>query len=144
MSYRMEHDSLGTKALSDDAYYGIQTLRAVENFDITGVKIGTFPHLVRALAEIKKACAHANMDLNILERPIGEAISRACDDLLHGKYHDQFVVDAVQGGAGTSTNMNANEVIANVALQYLGRPKGDYALCHPNDHVKRSTPSSPT
>jgi aspartate ammonia-lyase len=132
---RLEHDSLGSREIPCDAFFGIQTQRAVENFPITGVTIGTFPHLIRALALVKKAAAHANMELGILPQNTGEAISRACDDLLQNKYHDHFVVDVIQGGAGTSTNMNANEVIANVALGYLGKEKGDYAACHPNDHV---------
>ncbi len=132
---RIEHDSLGSREIPEHAYYGIQTQRAVENFPITGVTIGTLPHLIRALALVKKAAAHANMDLGILAPDIGQVICRACDDLLSNKYHDQFVVDVIQGGAGTSTNMNANEVIANVALEYLGCAKGDYARCHPNDHV---------
>jgi aspartate ammonia-lyase len=132
---RIEHDSLGSREIPEHAYYGIQTQRAVENFPITGVTIGTLPHLIRALALVKKAAAHANMDLGILAPDVGQAICRACDDLLSNKYHDQFVVDVIQGGAGTSTNMNANEVIANVALEYLGCAKGDYARCHPNDHV---------
>jgi len=135
---RSEHDSLGTQEIPLDAYYGIQTQRAVENFRITGVTIGTFPHLIRALALIKKAAAHANMDLDILEKPIGEAISQACDALLANEHHDQFVVDVIQGGAGTSTNMNANEVIANLALELMGHDKGQYEHCHPNDHVNLS------
>ncbi len=135
---RLEHDSLGSRELPADAWYGIQTLRAIENFPITGVRIGTFPHLIRALALVKKAAAHANMDLGILPHDVGNAISRACDDLLQNRWHDQFPVDVLQGGAGTSTNMNANEVIANVALLYLGHPKGAYQHCHPNDHVNLS------
>lgn len=135
---RIEHDSLGSREIPSHAYYGIQTQRAVENFPITGVTIGTLPHLIRALALVKKAAARANMDLGILPKDIGQAICRACDDLIGDKYHDQFVVDVIQGGAGTSTNMNANEVIANLALEYLGHEKGDYAHCHPNDHVNLS------
>ncbi len=135
---RIEKDSLGTKEIPAGAYYGVQTQRAVENFPITGIQIGSFPNVVRALALVKKAAAHANMDLGILPKEIGNAISRACDELLEGKYHDQFVVDVIQGGAGTSTNMNANEVIANVALEFLGKAKGEYAFCHPNDHVNLS------
>ena len=135
---RTEHDSLGERQIPVDAYYGIQTQRAVENFRITGVTIGTFPHLIRALALIKKAAAHANMDLGILDRTVGEAISRACDELLDNRHHDQFVVDVIQGGAGTSTHMNANEVIANIALGLLGHPRGAYEFCHPNDHVNLS------
>ena len=135
---RLEHDSLGEREIPADAYYGIQTRRAVENFRITGVTIGAFPHLIRALALIKKAAAHANMDLGILERDVGEAISRACDDLLDNRHHDQFVVDVMQGGAGTSTHMNANEVIANLALEHMGHARGQYERCHPNDHVNLS------
>ena len=135
---RVEHDSLGTKEIPAHAYYGIQTQRAVENFAITGLAISSFPHFIRALALIKKACAHANVDLGIMPRPIGEAISSACEEIIAGKLHDQFVVDVIQGGAGTSSNMNANEVIANRALELLGRPRGDYAACHPNDHVNLS------
>ncbi len=136
--FRVEHDSLGSLPIPASAYYGIQTQRAIENFAISGVAIGTFPHLIRALAVIKKAAAQANAELGILPPPIAAAIERACDDLLAGRFHDQFPVDAVQGGAGTSTNMNANEVIANLALEHLGRAKGDYAFCHPNDHVNLS------
>jgi len=135
---RLEHDSLGACEIPSDACYGIQTQRAVDNFPITGVTIGTFPHLIRALALVKKASSHANMELDILDAQIGAAISCACDDLLENKYHDQFVVDVIQGGAGTSTNMNANEVIANIALGYLGKERGDYGACHPNDHVNLS------
>jgi len=137
-SFRIESDSLGSKEISTDAYYGIQTKRAMENFPITGVTIGAFPHLIRALALVKKASAYANMDLGILDPELGKAISQACDDVLNGKHHDQFTVDVYQGGAGTSTNMNANEVIANLALEYLGHTKGEYQYCHPNDHVNLS------
>ena len=135
---RVEEDSLGSKKIPAGAYYGIHTVRAVENFRITGVKVGSFPHLIRALALTKKAAAHANMDLDILDEEVGEAISQACDDLLENKHHNQFVVDVIQGGAGTSTNMNANEVIANLALERLGHGKGEYEHCHPNDHVNLS------
>jgi aspartate ammonia-lyase len=135
---RLERDSLGSREIPAHAYYGIQTVRAVENFQITGVTISTLPHVIRALAMVKKAAAHANVDLGMLPPLIGEAISHACDELLDGRYHDQFPVDVFQGGAGTSTNMNANEVIANVALEYLDYHKGDYQHCHPNDHVNLS------
>ncbi len=137
-AFRREHDSLGNRDIPASAYFGIQTQRAIDNFPITGIPIGQFPHLIRALALVKKAAAHANMDLGILPRPIGEAIAAACDELVAGKYHDQFPVDVLQGGAGTSTNMNANEVIANLALERLGHAKGEYAACHPNDHVNLS------
>ncbi len=137
-NFRLEHDSLGQKEIPSNAYYGIQTLRAIENFPITGRVIGEHPQLIRALALIKKAAAHANVDLGIMPKKIGDAISRACDDLIAGKFHDQFPVDIIQGGAGTSTNMAANEVIANRALELMGLAKGDYAACHPNDHVNLS------
>lgn len=136
--FRVEHDSLGSLPIPASAYYGVQTQRALENFAISGVAIGTFPHLIRALALIKKAAAQANAELGILERSIAAAIEHACDDLLQGRFHDQFPVDAIQGGAGTSTNMNANEVIANLALEHLGHAKGEYQFCHPNDHVNLS------
>ncbi len=136
--YRIEKDSLGTKEIPAHAYYGIHTQRAIENFPITGVRISSFPHIIRALALVKKACAYANVDLGILEKKVGEAISIACDELLANKFHDQFPVDAIQGGAGTSTNMNANEVIANIALEKLGFAMGEYDHCHPNDHVNLS------
>jgi aspartate ammonia-lyase len=135
---RTEKDSLGSREIPADALYGIQTVRAAENFHISGVKMSRFPHVIRGLAVVKKASAIANRELDILEISICEAICRACDDLLGGKHHDQFIVDAIQGGAGTSTNMNANEVIANLALGYLGKKPGEYAFCHPNDHVNLS------
>ncbi len=135
---RIEQDSLGTKEIPAMALYGIQTKRALENFPITGIPISTFPHLIRALSLIKKAAAHANMELGILDKTIGRAISDACDELLNNHHHQHFVVDVIQGGAGTSTNMNANEVIANIALDKLGRPLGNYEYCHPNDHVNLS------
>ncbi|MAT40263.1 MAG: aspartate ammonia-lyase [Ectothiorhodospiraceae bacterium] len=135
---RIEKDSLGSMEVPSNAYYGIQTQRALLNFPISGMGISQFPHLLRALALVKKASAHANMEMKILPVEIGEAISHACDDVLQGDYHDQFIVDVFQGGAGTSTNMNANEVIANIALEYLGKQKGEYQYCHPNDHVNLS------
>src|SRR5262249_25653450 len=117
------------------AYWGIHTKRAVENFPITGVPVGHFPELVQALATVKKAAARANRKLGHLSREKAEAIERACDVIIGGRHHDQFVVDAIQGGAGTSTNMNANEVIPNVALELMDRKKGDYAALHPNNDV---------
>ncbi len=133
---RREHDLLGELDVPADAYWGIHTLRAVTNFPITGVPIGHFPELVRALVLVKQAAARANRRLGYLSQEKFDAIERACDLIAkEGRYHDQFVVDAVQGGAGTSTNMNTNEVIANVGLELLGRPKGDYATLHPNDDV---------
>jgi aspartate ammonia-lyase len=135
---RLEHDLLGEAAVPESAYWGIHTMRAVENFPITGVPVGHFPELVQALAMVKKAAARANRKLGHLPRDKAETIERACDALITGRHHDQFVVDAIQGGAGTSTNMNANEVIANVALELTGRRKGDYAALHPNNDVNMS------
>jgi aspartate ammonia-lyase len=133
---RREHDLLGELDVPADAYWGIHTLRAVTNFPITGVPVGHFPELVRALVLVKQAAARANHRLGYLSTEKSDAIERACDLIAkEGRFHDQFVVDAVQGGAGTSTNMNTNEVIANVALELLGRPKGDYGRLHPNDDV---------
>jgi aspartate ammonia-lyase len=135
---RTEHDLLGERQLSVDLYYGVQTLRATENFPITGIPIGQYPHLLRALAAVKEAAALANRELGLLPEEITDAIVRACREIRDGRLHEQFVVDVVQGGAGTSTNMNANEVIANRALELLGHRKGEYAFCHPNDHVNLS------
>jgi aspartate ammonia-lyase len=133
---RREHDLLGERDVPADAYWGVHTLRAVENFPITGVPIGHFPELVRALVLVKQAAARANRRLGNLSPEKAEAIERACSLIAeNGRFHDQFVVDAVQGGAGTSTNMNTNEVVANVALELMGRAKGDYAALHPNDDV---------
>jgi aspartate ammonia-lyase len=116
----------------------VHTARAVENFPISGQLIGQVPDLVNALAFVKLACARANQELGVLDAERAGAIERACQDLLAGQLHDQFIVDLIQGGAGTSTNMNANEVIANRALEHLGAAKGDYARLHPNDHVNAS------
>jgi len=135
---RTEHDLLGEKAVPDGAYYGIQTLRALENYDITGIPLSHFPGFVKALAMVKKAAALANRKLGDLDPTVGEAIGRACDEIIAGNLHGQFVVDMIQGGAGTSTNMNANEVIANRALEIYGRSRGDYATIHPNNHVNQS------
>lgn len=135
---RLEHDFLGERLLPADTYYGIQTYRAIENFNISGVPIASFPELIRALAQVKKASALANMHFGTLPQNIGEAICTACDEIIAGKLHDQFPVDCIQGGAGTSTNMNANEVIANRALELMGHDKGEYEFCHPNNHVNCS------
>jgi aspartate ammonia-lyase len=136
--FRNEHDLIGDKALPTDAYYGIQTLRALENFPISGVPISFRPELVDALAMVKMAAAHANEELGQLPPPLAEAIAGACREILAGQWHEHFVVDLIQGGAGTSTNMNANEVIANRALELLGYRKGQYEHCHPNNHVNLS------
>jgi aspartate ammonia-lyase len=135
MAYRIEKDFLGEKRIPDDAYYGIQTLRGKENFHITGMPVSGEPHFVRAFGYVKKAAALANRDLGVLDRRIADAIAAACDRLIAGELLEQFVTDFIQGGAGTSTNMNANEVIANLALEQLGHRKGDYHIVNPNDHV---------
>jgi len=135
---RLEHDLLGEKQIPDEAYYGIQTQRALENFQISGVKLYFFPELIEALAEVKLAAALANHELGFLPTPIKDAIEGACREIMAGRWHEQFQVDMIQGGAGTSTNMNANEVIANRALELMGHKKGEYQHCHPNDHVNLS------
>jgi aspartate ammonia-lyase len=135
---RREHDSLGEREVPNHAYYGVQTIRAKENFPFSGIRLFQYEHFVRALACVKKAAALANAELGVLDPPLARAIANACDEILAGKLHDQFIVDMIQGGAGTSTNMNANEVIANRALELLGHVKGDYQYCHPNDHVNCS------
>ncbi|HOJ04161.1 MAG TPA: aspartate ammonia-lyase [Bacteroidota bacterium] len=135
---RMEHDLLGDREVPAERYYGIQTLRAIENFTISGVPLSFFPALIEALAMVKMAAAKANFDLGLLSRPITEAIVQASQDIINGRLHGHFAVDMIQGGAGTSTNMNANEVIANRALEILGYDKGEYKYCHPNNHVNLS------
>ncbi len=132
-AYRKEQDSIGSKRIPADAYYGVQSLRAMENFSITGRRL--HPEMINSLARLKKACAMANGAAGVMDLRIATAIERACDLIMDGKFHDQFIVDPIQGGAGTSMNMNANEVIANVAIELLGGQKGDYSLVHPNDHV---------
>ena len=138
MATRKEHDFIGELEIDDNVYYGIQTLRAVENFNISHEKLSDFPGFIKAFAQVKKAAALANFELDLINEEIKTAICFACDQLISGKYIDQFVVDMIQGGAGTSTNMNANEVIANIALEFLGHKKGEYSFCHPNDHVNLS------
>ncbi|MEI2416452.1 aspartate ammonia-lyase [Orrella sp. JC864] len=135
---RIEHDLLGEREVPAQAYWGIHTLRALENYRISGRAIGTYPQLVRALALVKRAAARANQQLGQLDARRAQAIAAACADIEAGRLHDQFVVDVIQGGAGTSTNMNANEVIANLALEKLGRPRGEYAAVHPLNHVNMS------
>lgn len=132
---RNEHDLLGDRAVPAAAYWGVHTLRAIENFPISGQTVATAPDLVNALAAIKQAAALANRDLGLLDPVLAAAIVAACEEIRAGALHDQFVVDLIQGGAGTSTNMNANEVIANRALELLGAARGDYARLHPNEHV---------
>ncbi|WP_104695233.1 aspartate ammonia-lyase [Helicobacter salomonis] len=138
MATRKEHDFIGEMEIDDSVYYGIQTMRAVENFNITHDRLLNYPIFIRSFAQVKKAAALANAELGLIEIKIKDAICHACDKIIDGEYQDQFVVDMIQGGAGTSTNMNMNEVIANVALEYLGHKKGEYQYCHPNDHVNRS------
>jgi len=135
---RLEHDSLGEVAVPADAYYGVQTRRALDNFHISGITMSHYPRLINALAYVKMAAAEANASLGLLEEDKSRAISRACEEILDGKLHDQFVVDVVQGGAGTSANMNANEVVCNRALELLGYTKGDYEHLHPLNHVNMS------
>lgn len=138
MAQRREHDFLGEKEIPKDVYYGIQTLRAIENFHITGIQMKSEPIFVQALGYVKKAAAQANADLGALDKGIADAIVKASDRLINGEFLDQFPTDLIQGGAGTSVNMNANEVIANVALEMMGKEKGDYDFCHPNNHVNCS------
>jgi aspartate ammonia-lyase len=135
---RHEHDLLGEREVPFEHYYGIQTMRALENFNITGVTIGHYPSIIKALAQVKSASAKANYELGLIPENMKKAIVRACEELKNGKFHVHFVVDMVQGGAGTSTNMNANEVIANRALELMGYEKGQYEHCHPNEHVNMS------
>lgn len=135
---RTEHDLLGERNVPHESYYGIQTLRALENFNIIGITLNFFPVLIEALAMVKMAAAKANYDLGLLSKPVADAIIQACNEIINRKLQSQFVVDMIQGGAGTSTNMNANEVIANRALEILGYEKGEYKYCHPNNHVNLS------
>ncbi|RYL93026.1 aspartate ammonia-lyase [Sporolactobacillus sp. THM7-4] len=139
---RTEHDFLGSREVPANAYYGIQTLRAVENFPITGYRI--HEELIKAFAIVKKAAALANMDAGLLNPDIGRAIAGAAQEVIEGKWHDQFIVDPIQGGAGTSVNMNANEVIANRALELIGKVKGDYTSINPNSHVNMSQSTNDT
>jgi aspartate ammonia-lyase len=132
---RIEHDLLGDREVPDDAYYGVHTLRAKENFQITGTTISAYPDLIGALASVKQAAAEANTELGLLAPELRDAIVAACREVRRGSLHDQFVVDVIQGGAGTSTNMNANEVICNRALEILGHQRGEYKYLHPNEHV---------
>ncbi|MCK5520517.1 MAG: cyclic nucleotide-binding domain-containing protein, partial [Candidatus Marinimicrobia bacterium] len=136
--YRVEHDLLGDRQVPMDALYGVQTLRALENFPITNEHIGVYPSLIRALAMVKKACALSNRDLKLLDEDIAKVIIQACDEIIDGAHSEHFVVDVMQGGAGTSTNMNANEVICNRALELMGKKRGEYKFIHPNNHVNLS------
>ena len=135
---RTEHDLLGSRDVPSEAYYGIQTLRAIENFAISGVELREFPTLIAGIAAVKEAAAEANRDLGLLSAPVAQAIIDACREIRDGKYHGDFLVDMIQGGAGTSTNMNANEVIANRALELMGHDRGSYDIISPNSHVNLS------
>lgn len=135
MNTRTERDFLGERQIPADAYYGVQTQRGMDNFRITGVPMSAEPEFVRAFGYVKKAAALANRDLGVLDAAIANAIVAACDKLIAGEMREQFLTDFIQGGAGTSTNMNANEVIANLALEHLGHAKGEYQFVNPNDHV---------
>jgi aspartate ammonia-lyase len=135
---RLEHDLLGEKAVPADAYYGVQTARGLENFDISGVQLRLYPDLIKAFAMVKMAAARANFECDQFGKEVLTAIEGACREIIDGKLHDQFRLDVFQGGAGTSTNMNANEVIANRALELMGHRKGEYKYCDPHDHVNAS------
>ena len=135
---RVEHDLLGQRELPAEALYGIQTLRGMENFSISAFHLSQYPQFINGLAYTKQAAADANHQLGLLTDEQYEAVVAACQDILAGKYHDQFPVDMIQGGAGTSTNMNANEVIANIALLKMGHQPGEYQYCSPHDHINRS------
>jgi len=141
---RTEHDFLGDREIPNDKYYGIQTLRAIENFQITGIPISHSTEFIQAFAMVKKACAQTNEDLNVLDPKISSVIQKAADAIINGELIDQFPIDQIQGGAGTSTNMNVNEVIANKALEFLGFAKGTYEVIHPNNHVNCSQSTNDT
>ncbi len=136
--HRIEHDLIGERAVPADAYYGIHTLRALENFPITGIPLSVHRELIVALASVKQAAALANRELGLIEKRKTTAIVRACEEIRDGRLHEQFVVDPIQGGAGTSSNMNANEVIANRGLELLGHARGEYEHLHPLEDVNRS------
>lgn len=137
-NFRNESDLLGTLQVPLNAYYGVQTQRAIDNFKISGQHLSSYPHFIAALGMVKKAAAKTNYELGLLEENLYQKIAETCDELIAGKYHDQFPIDMIQGGAGTSVNMNANEVIANIVLEKLGKEKGDYQFCSPNDHINLS------
>jgi len=132
---RTEHDLLGDKKIPDTAYYGVQTMRAIENFPISGVKTNFYPDYVRAYAMVKMAAARANTQVGRMKKEKLYDIERACQAVIDGKYHDEFVTDLYQGGAGTSANMNANEVLANIALEMGGHKKGEYTIVEPHDDL---------
>ncbi|MGA9211642.1 aspartate ammonia-lyase [Kaistella sp.] len=136
--FRNESDLLGTLQVPHNAYYGVQTQRAIDNFKISGQTLSDYPHFIRALAVVKKAAAKTNYELGLLDENLYKMIAETCDELIDGKLHQEFPIDMIQGGAGTSVNMNANEVIANRVLEKLGKEKGDYQFCSPNDHINLS------
>ena len=136
--FRIESDLLGSKEVPADALYGVQTVRAIENFDISGHLMSEYPNFIKGMAITKKAAAIANYEVGMIDMQQRDAICTACDELLEGRHHDQFPIDMIQGGAGTSTNMCANEVIANRALELMGHKRGDYKYCSPNDIVNAS------
>lgn len=136
--YRKETDLLGELNVPADAYYGVQTQRAIENFKISGQLLSSYPRFIRGLAFVKKAAAKTNYELGLLDESLYFNITEACDDVASGKYDSQFPIDMIQGGAGTSVNMNANEVIANIVLEKMGKAKGEYQYCSPNDHINLS------
>ncbi|MGH4038254.1 MAG: aspartate ammonia-lyase [Sphaerochaeta sp.] len=135
---RIEHDLIGEMEIPDKNYYGIQTMRALNNFNISGIPFSHYPVFIKAIAQVKRASAQANLELKWLDEGKAKAIIEACDEIISDKLIDQFPVDVIQGGAGTSINMNANEVIANRALELMGRKKGDYSFIHPNNHINLS------
>ena len=135
---RTEKDLLGEKQVPADAYYGVQTQRALENFQLSGVAINHYPGFVEAWAYVKLAAAQANYDVGAMKKERLDAIEKACNAVIAGKYHDQFQVDWYQGGAGTSTNMNANEVLANIGLELSGHKKGEYQFLEPHDDLNMS------
>ena len=136
--YRIESDLIGELKVPADAYYGVQTQRAIDNFKISNDHLSDHPEFIKAFAFVKKAAAQTNFELGLLDEIINKNIAIACDEIVEGKMHDQFPTDMIQGGAGTSMNMNANEVIANRALELMGHQKGEYQFCSPNDHVNLS------
>ncbi|EOX1263525.1 aspartate ammonia-lyase [Campylobacter upsaliensis] len=135
MGTRKEHDFIGELEIADDVYYGVQTFRALENFHISGRSLKNYPFFIKAFAQVKKAAALANKEVGVLDADKADALAKACDRLIAGEFLDQFVVDMIQGGAGTSTNMNVNEVLTNIALESMGHKKGEYQYLHPNDHT---------
>lgn len=137
-NFRNESDLLGTLQVPANAYYGVQTQRAIENFKISGQLLSSYPHFINALAMVKKVAAKTNYELGLLEENLYRKIAESCENILAGKFHEEFPIDMIQGGAGTSVNMNANEVIANIVLEKLGKEKGDYQFCSPNDHINLS------